>query len=64
MNGVNAKTKVVKLYIKEDEDKHRYVWVGFEILHDITPNIGDIMDRAFVLLRGARERFHDRLQND
>jgi len=66
LNYVNSNIKVVKLYTMEMEDednkKETNVWVGFEILADTTPELGDIVPRALALLQAARMGFLSRLQ--
>ncbi len=57
INTVNDGTKLVKLYIYDNE-----VWVGVEQLLDSTPDLGDIIPRTLRVLIDGRERFYKALK--
>ena len=57
LNFVNDNTKLVKLYIYDNE-----VWVGVEQLLDSTPDFGDIVPRTLNVLVDGRERFYKALK--
>lgn len=57
INTVNDGTKLVKLYIYDNE-----VWVGVEQLLDSTPDLGDIIPRTLRVLIDGRERFYNALK--
>lgn len=56
-NKVNQTMKVIKLIVTSDS-----VWVLFEILLDTTPDVKDIMPRAFSILEDGRRNFYEALQ--
>lgn len=60
IDKTNFSIKVAKLYIVHE----RSVWAAFEILADTTPEMRDIVPRAIVLLRHARQVFYERLEDN
>ena len=58
MNEVNSSVKVIKAYTMLENE----VWLGFEILVDSTPVVGDLVPRALAMLNGGARRFFEVLQ--
>lgn len=58
LNEANASVKVVKAYTPIPES----VWVGFEVLVDSTPVLGDIVPRGLNMLRTAQQTFYEALK--
>ena len=58
LNEANASIKVVKAYTPIPES----VWVGFEVLVDSTPVLGDLVPRGLSMLRSAQQTFYEALQ--
>ena len=58
MNEVNSSVKVIKAYIMRENE----VWLGFEVLVDSTPVVGDFIPRAISMLNGGARRFFADLQ--
>lgn len=58
MNKVNSELKVVKLYTPVPDS----VWVGFEAIVDSTPVLGDFVPRGIGMLRAARRKFYEAIQ--
>ena len=60
LNEVNSSVKVIKAYIMCENE----VWLGFEVLVDSTPVVGDFLPRAIAMLnRGARV-FYQAIQEE
>lgn len=53
LNEVNSSVKVIKAYIMCENE----VWLGFEVLVDSTPVVGDFMPRAIAMLNGGARKF-------
>ena len=58
MNEVNSSVKVIKAYIMCENE----VWIGFEVLVDTTPVVGDFIPRAINMLNGGARKFYQALQ--
>ena len=58
MNEVNSSVKVIKAYIMCENE----VWLGFEVLVDTTPVVGDFIPRAISMLNGGARKFFQTLQ--
>ena len=58
MNEVNSSVKVIKAYIMCENE----VWLGFEVLADSTPVVGDFIPRAISMLNGGARKFFQTLQ--
>ena len=58
MNEVNSSVKVIKAYTMFENE----VWLGFEILVDSTPVVGDLVPRALGMLNGGARKFYEVLQ--
>lgn len=58
MNEVNSSVKVIKAYIMCENE----VWLGFEVLVDSTPVVGDFVPRAIGMLNGGARKFFQALQ--
>ncbi len=58
MNEVNSSVKVIKAYIMCENE----VWLGFEVLVDSTPVVGDFIPRAISMLNGGARKFFQTLQ--
>ena len=58
MNEVNSSVKVIKAYIMCENE----VWLGFEVLVDTTPVVGDFIPRAINMLNGGARKFYQALQ--
>lgn len=58
MNEVNSCVKVIKAYIMCENE----VWIGFEVLVDTTPVVGDFIPRAINMLNGGARKFYQALQ--
>lgn len=58
MNEVNSSVKVIKAYIMRENE----VWLGFEVLVDTTPVVGDFIPRAISMLNGGARKFFQTLQ--
>ncbi len=58
MNEVNSSVKVIKAYTMFDNE----VWLGFEVLVDSTPVVGDFVPRAISMLNGGARKFFEVLQ--
>ncbi len=56
-NKVNQSMKVIKIIVTQDS-----VWVLFEILLDETPQVEDIMPRAFRIMEDGRRQFYDLIE--
>ena len=60
MNEVNSSVKVIKAYIMRENE----VWLGFEVLVDTTPVVGDFIPRAISMLNGGARKFFQTLQEE
>ena len=60
MNEVNSCVKVIKAYIMCENE----VWIGFEVLVDTTPVVGDFIPRAINMLNGGARKFFQTLQEE
>lgn len=58
MNVVNSSVKIIKAYTMFENE----VWLGFEILVDSTPVVGDLVPRALNMLNGGARKFYEVLQ--
>ena len=58
LNKVNSEMKVVKAYTPVPDS----VWVGFEVLVDSTPVLSDFVSRGIQMLRAARMKFYEAIQ--
>lgn len=58
LNDTNSTMKVVKAYTPIPQA----VWIGFEVLIDSTPVLGDLVPRGISMLRGAQETFYEALE--
>ncbi len=58
MNETNTTVKVVKAYTPIPQA----VWVGFEVLVDTTPVVGDLVPRGLSMLRTAQQTFYEAIQ--
>lgn len=58
MNEVNSSVKVIKAYIVQENE----VWLGFEVLVDSTPIVGDLVPRALNMLNGGARKFFMAIQ--
>jgi hypothetical protein len=58
LNETNKNIKVVKAYTPIPDA----VWIGFEVLVDSTPVLGDIVPRALGMLRGAQRAFYEAIE--
>lgn len=56
-NKVNQSIKVIKVIVTQDS-----VWVLFEILLDETPQVEDIMPRAFRIMEDGRRKFYEQIE--
>lgn len=56
-NRLSTSYKVIKAGVIRDN-----VWLFFENLLDQTPNVGDLLPRAFNMLLGAQQHFYDILE--
>lgn len=56
-NKVNQSMKVIKIIVTQES-----VWVLFEILLDETPQVEDIMPRAFRIMEDGRRKFYDLIE--
>ena len=56
-NKVNQSMKVIKVIVTQDS-----VWVLFEILLDETPQVEDIMPRAFRIMEDGRRKFYEQIE--
>ena len=57
MNEINEEKKVVKAFVREDDE----VWFTFEILIDSDPKFDEIIPRALNMLVGARRKLIESL---
>ena len=53
LNEVNSSVKVIKAYIMCENE----VWLGFEVLVDSTPVVGDFVPRAISMLNSGARKF-------
>ena len=58
LNETNSSVKVVKAYTPIPQA----VWIGFEVLVDITPVLADIVPRGLNMLRTAQRTFYEEIQ--
>ena len=58
MNEVNSSVKVIKAYIMCENE----VWLGFEVLVDSTPVVGDFVPRALAMLNRGAMKFYQAMQ--
>lgn len=58
LNETNKNIKVIKAYTPIPDA----VWIGFEVLVDSTPVLGDIVPRALSMLRGAQRAFYEAIE--
>lgn len=56
-NKVNQSMKVIKIIVTQES-----VWVLFEILLDETPQVEDIMPRAFRIMEDGRRKFYEQIE--
>ncbi|MCR5573507.1 MAG: YbjN domain-containing protein [Bacteroidaceae bacterium] len=56
-NKVNQSMKVIKIIVTQES-----VWVLFEILLDETPQVEDIMPRAFRIMEDGRNKFYELIE--
>ena len=59
LNIINTEIKVIKAYTPVPDS----IWIGFEVLVDSTPILGDLVPRAIGMLNAGQKRFYEAIES-